>query len=343
MNKNVKIAAGAALAAIVLALWAGFYINSTNQPADRIEEEKYYCLACGEEVERKEDSTLRPLAVIIENHPDARPQSGLMDACIVHEVVTEGGITRFLAVYLHDKVDRVGPVRSARDYYGEMAKGLEAIIAHCGGSAAGYTAIKDLKLDDLDEFTNTDAYWRSSKQKRPHNLYTSTDNLRERAKEKGFDDMAAFEPFKFKDDASAAERPGSMEARINFSSPEFLVTYEYDGRSNSYLRSMGGRVHRDFNSGEQLSVKNVLIQVTRIKVIDEAGRVKVTNTGRGLAYALLDGKVIEGKWVRDSLKETLRFYDITGSEIALNRGSVWIETVSSEDMLSFETEEKAED
>ncbi|MDI6799571.1 MAG: DUF3048 domain-containing protein [Actinomycetota bacterium] len=343
MNKNVGVAAVAALAAIVLALGAGFYINSTNQTADQvIEEEKYYCMACGEEVAEETDATLRPLAVIIENHPDTRPQSGLEDACIVHEVVAEGGITRFLAVYLHDKVDSVGPVRSVRDYYGEMAKGFEAILAHCGGSPAGYKAIKDLKLDDLDEFANTGAYWRSSKHKRPHNLYTSTDNLREKAKERGFEDLATFKPFEFKDDAPTAERPSSMEAKINFSSPEFLVAYEYEMTSNSYLRSMGGKVHRALSSGRQLSVKNVLIQVTSIKVIDEMGRVKVANVGRGLAYALLDGQVIEGKWVRDSLKDSLRFYDITGSEIALNRGPVWIETVSLKDVLSFETEEKAE-
>ncbi len=339
MKKNIGIIAIVALASVILALAFGAFINRGGRiQTKEAAKERYYCTACGEEVEAEGDGQMRPLAVIIENHPDARPQSGLEDACIVHEVVAEGGITRFLAVYLHKKSDSIGPVRSVRDYFAEMTKGYEAIISHCGGSPAGYQAIKDLKLDDLDEFANQGAYRRSSKRRRPHNLYTSTAELRLQAKVRKFDDVADFIPFDFKDDASFEERPLEMVAKINFSSPKFLVEYEYDRTSNSFLRNMDGKPHRDLGSGKQLKVKNILIQVTSIKVVDEVGRVKVTSTGRGLAYALLDGKVIEGKWVRNSLSDMIEFFDLNGERVELNRGQIWIETVSSKDMFSFEIE-----
>ncbi|MDO8885572.1 DUF3048 domain-containing protein [Candidatus Oleimmundimicrobium sp.] len=293
-----------------------------------------YCLTCGQET-APENANLRPLAVIIENHPAARPQSGLEDACIVYEVVAEGGITRFLAIYTHKNCNNIGPVRSVRKYFAEIAKGYDAMLAHCGGSPTGYLAIKELHLADLDEFANSGAYRRVSSRKMPHNLYTSTKRLRERAEKKNFASNVSYESFKFKNDAPLEKRPEETYAIIDFSTPKFKVKYEYNRENNSYSRFMGGMQHKDSNSGKQLEAKNILVLITSIRVVDKIGRVDISTLGSGPAYAFLDGTVITGRWTRESLSNTIKFYDQSEKEIALNRGQTWIEIISPDKKVDF--------
>jgi len=294
----------------------------------------YFCSVCGEETS-KENSELRPIAVIVENHPAARPQSGLEDACTIYEVVAEGGITRFLAIYTHSECKNIGPVRSVREYFAEIAKGYDALLAHCGGSPTGYSMVKSLNIADLDEFANSGAYWRAKDRKMPHNLYTSTENLRKRAAERKFDTDSSFEPFKFKKDAPVEDRPEETYVEIDFSSPKFKVRYEYNKEKNSYLRFMSGLAHKDRNSGNQLEVKNILVQKTSISVVDKIGRVRIGNVGSGEGYAFLDGKVFKGKWVRDSLSKIIKFYDESGNELQLNRGQTWVEVISPDRKVNF--------
>jgi hypothetical protein len=87
----------------------------------------------------------RPLMVMIENHSDSRPQSGLANADIVYEAVAEGGITRFMGVFYcaaqkgaSQKYD-VGPVRSARTYFLDLASEYAdyPLYTHVGGANCG--------------------------------------------------------------------------------------------------------------------------------------------------------------------------------------------------------------
>ncbi len=76
-----------------------------------------------------------PLGVMIENHVDARPQSGLSSADVVYEAVAEGGITRFMALFWTVRDDiTVAPVRSARTYYLDWISEYDGLYAHVGGA-----------------------------------------------------------------------------------------------------------------------------------------------------------------------------------------------------------------
>ena len=91
------------------------------------------------EEERKAWEERRPLLVMVENHEEARPQSGLSSADIVYETVAEGGITRFMGIYYCDAQSHeiiVGPVRSARTYFLDWASeyGNNPLYAHVGGA-----------------------------------------------------------------------------------------------------------------------------------------------------------------------------------------------------------------
>ncbi len=275
----------------------------------------------------RELASRRPLAVMIENYyPDARPQSGLDKASLVFETVAEGGITRFMAVFTAQNADVVGPIRSNREYYVKWAKGLGAIYVHCGGSPGGYSAISALGVDSIDEIGGASGFWRSKDRRAPHNLYSSTEGLREQARIKGYATTGNFAAYSFKDDPALEERPSSQTAIVDFSTAAYRVKYVYQRDSNSYLRYMGGEPHVDAVTGKQLSVKNVAVMYARIWPLnDDENRMGVETEGTGKAVVLRDGLAINGTWKRESESEPVRFYDAGGQEIKFARGQTWIE------------------
>ena len=93
------------------------------------------------------DSKSRSIAVMINNHPSARPyQSGLQDAYLVYELIVEGGLTRYLAVFKDQTTERIGSVRSARHYFLDYALENDAIYVHYGWSPQAKSDISKLKV-----------------------------------------------------------------------------------------------------------------------------------------------------------------------------------------------------
>ncbi len=127
------------------------------------------------------------LLTIVENHSDARPQSGLDQADIVYEMVSEGSITRFLAVFYWKSPEKIGPVRSVRPAFTNIAKAYNSPLAHAGGSTAGLASVRTLGIENLDEIYNASrAFWRSSDRRMPHNLYTSAQRILDEAERKDY-------------------------------------------------------------------------------------------------------------------------------------------------------------
>ncbi|MDF2936212.1 MAG: hypothetical protein K0Q90_1585 [Paenibacillaceae bacterium] len=122
---------------------------------------------------------IRPIAVMVENSPAARPQSGLGDADVVYEILAEGDITRFTAFYHSRNPGRVGPVRSIRPYYVDVAAAMDAVLVHAGWSQEAMNRVAAGGVDHFDEvYGDTVYYWRSPDRKPPHNLYTSIEGIR---------------------------------------------------------------------------------------------------------------------------------------------------------------------
>ena len=138
----------------------------------------------------------RPIAVMIDNHPEARPQWGLSSASRVYEAITEGGITRYLAVYGPKDADRIGPVRSARTQFLHYALELNASIAHVGGNEDALALIDQLHLDDLNEFRYPEGYRRIFRSgiAFEHTVFTSTEALRALVDRNGWGEMPPLDP-----------------------------------------------------------------------------------------------------------------------------------------------------
>jgi hypothetical protein len=277
----------------------------------------------------------RPLAIMIENHTEARPQVGLTKAAVIYEAIAEGGITRFLAVFGPYDAEKIGPVRSARQYYVEWVKGMDALYAHVGGSQEALGLIRTLKIADLDQFRwGSQAYWREPKVgvAVEHTMFTSTVKLYEVAKKAKHDLAASLTPYLFKKEVPVEERGSTQTITVDFSTPAYKVVWTYDAANNTYLRSHGGVEHKDRVLGERISAKTIVIATLKrqLKTEDQGPGWTMTTIGQGKARVFQDGQEIVGTWRRPSKTDMLRFYDETGKEISFNRGTIWIEIVHPE-------------
>ncbi|MFA5927343.1 MAG: DUF3048 domain-containing protein [Patescibacteria group bacterium] len=290
-----------------------------------------------------EAASRHPLAIVVENHPDARPQAGLDKASIVYETIAEGGITRFLAVFGTNEAEKVGPVRSARTYFVDWARGYDAYLGHVGGNIDALDQIKAEKVLDLDQFAYSSPYWRerSRNVSTEHTMFTSTPRLREQAEKNGYSKANNFTVYKFKDltDTEKQLLPEKQVFRIAFSSEQYEVAFEYDKASNSYKRHLAGAPHVDQLTKNQIIAKNVIVMTVDRKPtttrINESGY-DMSNVGSGPAKIFLDGKMIEGKWKKNSKTDREMFYDADGNEITFNRGQFWIAAVQPGASITIE-------
>ncbi len=274
-----------------------------------------------------------PLAIVIENHTQARPQVGLDKASIVYEAITEGGITRFLAVYGPYDAEKVGPVRSARTYFIDWLSEFNAYFGHVGGNYDALEKIKTDKILDLDQFAlGTAAYWREPEKGKAteHTMFTTTEKLYQAAKDKKYPEKSDFRALEFKEPLELALRKEGQKITINFSSEEYRVTWTYDATSNKYLREMAGLPHKDKTSGAQLASSNVIIQQMERwespTVINETGWAMKT-IGSDKAMIFSQGKQITGTWKKTDRTSRTIFYDDKGKEISFIPGQFWIEIV----------------
>jgi len=267
----------------------------------------------------------RPMLVTVENSPQARPQSGLMKADIVYEVLAEGEITRFLAIYQSQQADIIGPVRSMRPYFVEIGDGLDAVLVHAGWSEDAMAMMQQKKSAHLDQVYGDDAfYWRSKEREAPHNLYTSTELMNKGSVARKFRQEWNIRKFPF------SQLTVSIPLEQSGASVEipyllgYKVSYAYDAASGVYKRTMAGKPHFDKETGEQLTAKNILIIETKHQVLDNVGRRSVNVYGPGPGYLLQDGKSQKIVWERKN--GAIRAY-VDGRELPLLPGQTWVQIV----------------
>ena len=300
-----------------------------------------------------------PLGVMIENHTEARPQSGISFADVVYEAIAEGGITRFLTVFYCQDADVVGPVRSARTYYIDFLSeyGAFPLYAHVGGANSdgkadalgqletyGWVGVNDLNqfsigfpvfLRDYDRLGRTVAT--------EHTMYSSTTKLWDYAaknrkitnvNEDGDKWDEDFIAYTFKDDAALSARPAAQSIKYDFwdGYGDFGVLWTYDKTTNSYLRTNGGKPHTDLNTKKQLTAKNVVLLMMKESRANDGyeGNLHMLygTKGTGSAKVFIDGVVTDATWSKKSRTAHLYLKDKRGQDIELNRGTIWFSIVS---------------
>ncbi len=274
----------------------------------------------------------RPIIVMIDNHPDAYPQTGLDHAAVVFEALAEFGVTRFMAVYapgITPDAQQIGPIRSTRLYFAQWALGFHALYVHAGGSPQGLELVENtdqmINLDALKE-VNQSYFGRGGDRDAPHNLYTSSAELQRASKALGVADPALPDlGFLFKGDAPEAQRPASQQIGYFFIYSEDDAGWIYDPQTNGYLRLRRGKPARDAATNRQLWAKDVVVlEIKEAPLADDPkGRIEQTVVGSGRARVFMDGIEREVTWRKDSPEAQLRLFD-DSTETQLNAGPVWI-------------------
>jgi hypothetical protein len=290
----------------------------------------------GQEVKTEAQTNLYPVAIMIENAADCWPQTGLDKANLVFEAITEGSIPRFVAFYASgDDIKKIGPVRSARPYYLDWVGPFEPLYMHVGGAPEALQKIRSGRYDliDFDQFFNGDSYWRDKWRYAPHNVYTSSELIKEALTQKGLTTPADYPTWKYKNDLETEKRPEQVnDIKINFATQFYIVRWKYNRAENSYVRYQNGDIHK-MSDGEWIKAKNVIVQVNDMRVIDEIGRKNITTLGEGQAWIYRDGDKEEATWKKATINDGLKYYDKDGKEIELNGGTTWIEVIPSVDYL----------
>ncbi|GAB6933743.1 DUF3048 domain-containing protein [Calditerricola satsumensis] len=267
----------------------------------------------------------RAVMAMVNNAPKARPQSGLDKADIVYEVLAEGDITRFAAIYHSQAPDVIGPVRSIRPYYIELGAGFDAVMVHAGGSPDALAQLREGGYAHLDEIHNPRYFWRDASRKAPHNLYTDLTRIRRAMADKGYPDVGKLPRLPFVDDPR--QDPVGVPARkveIRYMAT-YRCGYEYDAARQVYKRFTQGKPHRDRTTGEQLAAVNVIVLEAKHRVLDAAGRREIDLAGPGRAYVFQRGVMQAATWKR--VDGVLRVYGEDGAEIPLYPGNTWVNIV----------------
>ena len=294
-------------------------------------------------------ATRRPIAVMIPNNKPAMPQYGLSKAAIIYEAPVEGRITRLMAVFEDfDDLERIGPVRSSRDYFLYTAMGYEAIYCNWGLAVPYVEAL--INRDDVYNVSAAvtgihnpadEAYARVSRGAN-YSLeftgYLMIDGLMKAVDRLGYDwnyDDAYVRPFLFVTDGTYADYaenesatmiyPGGASGSNSSGYGSYHPYFEYHEDDHLYYRYQDGSKQIDEYTGGQITVSNVIFQYCHGEVRDDHDYLAFGVHGEGEAIVFTNGKVIRGTWKRLGGDFTpALYYDENGDEIIMNQGSTWI-------------------
>ncbi len=279
-----------------------------------------------------EDSKSRPYAVMINNINVARPlQSGLQDAYIIYEIIVEGGITRYMALFMDQTTERIGSIRSARHYFLDYALENDAIYVHHGQSPQAQSDFSALNVDRI-VVDNSKTGWRDKtlNVSSEHTLFTSIEKLNNGLNKKRTtrnNDLLLNYSVDEIDMASLNKAQKATNVSISYSN-SYSSSYTYDAENGYYLRNANGKAHTDYVTKKQYHFKNIItyqVKNTTLNDGENKGRQNIENVGSGTGYYISGGYSVPIKWVKESRKAQTKYYYEDGKELKVNDGNSFIQ------------------
>lgn len=271
----------------------------------------------------------RPMAVMIDNHSDAWPQAGLQDAYMVYEIVAEGGETRLMALFKGAKVDKIGPVRSARHYFIDYAMENDAIYTHFGQSPQAQSDLKKFSIDDINGIAEDGTtFWRVKDKAAPHNAVTSTEKLLASANNKKYRTTStATSVLNYTvDEVNFEDGQGAISVTIPHSNLQ-TVKYVYNEESKVYERYARNKAQKDWTTGNAITTKNIIITFCDNYTLSDSenkGRQGLKNIGTFDGYYITNGKAIKIKCIKNAREEKTIYQDLEGNVIKVNDGNTFV-------------------
>ena len=288
-----------------------------------------------------EENGHRVVTVTINNIKEAMPQSGIEQADVVYEMLVEGGITRLLAVYTdYDDISKIGPVRSTRMVYGIVSAEYDPIFVHYGGSDDGYAKIEEYSLDDIDGMEDQTVFYRDNSRVAPHNAYINSTTLASGITAYNLRDTKTTTDKKFKfyeTDTELAKGESALKVNTPFSTYQ-KPYFTYNETTKTYDRFQYNAAQIDDLTGNQLTYKNIIIQVVNQYALDAGGHQAMDMVGSGSGYYATNGKFVKITWKKASDTSLTKYYLEDGTELSLNPGKTWIAVFPKdrEGNISFE-------
>ena len=279
----------------------------------------------------------RPAAVMINNIKASMPQIGISNAQIIYECLAEGGITRLIALFEdYENLGTVGSVRSARDYFIDLAQIHDALFIHAGGSEEAYSQIKSRSIDHLDGVRTTvsGVFWRDSERRKTmayeHTMVTSGENIAKGVAKMGYRTTyrSGFaSSLAFNSAFTVPSGTGATYIKIPHSN-SYVAEFDYDASRSLYLKKQFGKAHIDGANGEQLSFTNVIVIYADQSTVDSYGRLDVKLLGSGKGWYASGGKVVPITWTRSDRDGGISLSDASGA-LRINPGKSYIAVAAS--------------
>ena len=290
-------------------------------------------------VPTEQEPSRRAIAVVVNNHPKARPQSGLDEADLIYEVLAEGDVTRFIAIYQSEQPEKVGPVRSAREYFIDLALGYDSFFVAHGYSPEAKAMLERGEIDNINgmQYDGT-LFKRASFRKAPHNSYITYENMLKGAEKKGSEmdkapESAVFLSEEESDQLEGAAAEGFM---VSYGPASFNSIYEYVPEKGKYHRFTGSEETVDLDTNEPVLIDNILVVQMDHRIVDSAGRREIDIKSGGKGYLFQKGKVNEIEWKN----EDGRIIPYNGGvKAGLVPGKTWINIVPSISDVSFDSQQ----
>ncbi|HBC85046.1 MAG TPA: DUF3048 domain-containing protein [Clostridiales bacterium] len=349
-NKSTKILM-VIVAILVIAtgvLFAVKIIREKNNGSDEVISLGTEKLGKGKKENNKEEKSIttfsgtdRPIAVMIDNHKSAMPQSGLNDAYIVYEMIVEGGETRLMALFKGKTLDKIGPIRSSRHYFLDYALENDAIYVHYGWSPQAQSDITKLGVNNVNGLVeSTSDFWRAKDKSAPHNAVSATKNILSIAEAKGYNlksDKKSVLNY-VAEDVNLESEQVANKFSIKYSDYN-TVSYTYDSEAKKYLRYSRKTKQIDWDTKEEVFAKNIIITFVKNTTLNDGenkGRQTLDNIGTRDGYYITNGKAIKIKCEKKSRKEQTVYKDMQGNEIKVNDGNTFIQICPIDAKVSFE-------
>lgn len=308
--------------------------KETETVAEEKTELPYQFPLTGIGTEQKSDS--RAVAVVVNNHPKARPQSGLDQADLVYEVLAEGGVTRFVAIFQSEHPESIGPVRSAREYFIELASGYDSFFIAHGYSPEAKEMLDRGEIDNINGMQyDGSLFKRASFRKAPHNSYISFENILKGAEKNGYE-MAkapAAGLFLSEDETKQLEGVEAGDVMVSYGSPAFDSIYQFDAEKGSYHRLADQEEMVDYDSKKPVLIDNLIVVQMDHRIIDSSGRREIDMQSGGKGYLFQKGKVNEIEW-KNEAGRIVPYRD--GEKAGFVPGKTWVSIVPSIGDVSFD-------
>ena len=272
----------------------------------------------------------RPMAITLNNIEVAVPQAGIANAGVVYEAPVEGGITRLMGIFEdYDDLDKIGSVRSCRDYFIFYALGFDAFYVHYGQAAYSLPYLELENVNNINGMTSygEEVFYRTTDRKAPHNAYTSFEGLQKGVEVNGYTQEYAADyegHYQFAEAGESIELNGTPAAYV---SPHYMVNnpwFEYNSEEELYYRFQYGGPQIDELTNEQLAYKNIIMQYSQWQFYEDSTYLNIDTQSGGAGKYITNGTAIDITWTKDSEWGVTHYFDAAGNEIKLNTGKTWV-------------------